>query len=181
MPSTPATPGDPGEADDEEIGEFYQRMSPELVSYARRHWRSGPAEDIVHDAIVQMIKRWPKINPATRDRYAYRTVRHTLVTWFRKFGSGREDLVAEPDPPPDQTPRNPVELAVVAADLAARVADLIGRLPPAEAYVLLRWANGMSPEEIAEARGVTVKTVRTKLASARGRLRVDLKDQEGQS
>jgi RNA polymerase sigma factor (sigma-70 family) len=176
----PKVPSDSGETD-EEIDEFYRRMSEDLVRYARRRCLTGPAEDFVHDVMEKMIRRWDTITPATRDRYAYRAVGNTISSWLTRFRNGREDLVAEPDQPPPRTPDNPVELAVLGADLAERVADLIAGLPKAEADVLRRWAEGMPPEEIARVRGVTVKTARTELASARRKLRLLLQDQEGQS
>jgi RNA polymerase sigma-70 factor (ECF subfamily) len=65
-----------------------------------------------------------------------------------------------------------VSLAVDAADLWPRVADAVTALPEPErdALVLHVW-EGLSYDEVADALGVPIGTVRSRLHRARGRLR----------
>jgi RNA polymerase sigma-70 factor (ECF subfamily) len=79
-------------------------------------------------------------------------------------------LAAHRLPPVDLADR--VSGAVDAADLWPRIADAVTSLPEPErdALVLHVW-EGLSYEEVADALGVPIGTVRSRLHRARGRLR----------
>jgi RNA polymerase sigma-70 factor (ECF subfamily) len=79
-------------------------------------------------------------------------------------------LAAHRVPPADLA--DGVSLAVDAADLWPRVADAVTALPEPErdALVLHVW-EGLSYEDVADALGLPVGTVRSRLNRARGRLR----------
>jgi RNA polymerase sigma-70 factor (ECF subfamily) len=90
-------------------------------------------------------------------------------------------LAAHHLPPPDIADR--VSGAVDAEDLWPRVADAVTALPDLErdALVLHVW-EGLSYEEVADALGIPVGTVRSRLHRARGRIRelVDPTGREGE-
>jgi RNA polymerase sigma factor (sigma-70 family) len=157
------------------FGTIFDRHATVLHRYLVR--RLGPDEA---ESMVGEIFRI-----AFEKRHTYDLVRPTARPWLYGIATNllakhrrREArrihavarLAAHRLPPIDLA--DGVSSAVDAADLWPRVADAVTALPEPErdALVLHVW-EGLSYEEVADALGVPIGTVRSRLNRARGRLR----------
>ncbi len=133
------------------------------------------AEDCVQDAFERAYKKWPEWQPiAPAEAWVHRiavnaAVSHQRKMRLREVGEvirriGRPGLA--PDP----------QLVAEIGDLAAALA----KLPPKQAAVIvLRHYHGYTNRAIAQALGIPERTVASRLAVAKGRLRVILKNSYG--
>jgi len=132
------------------------------------------AEDVVQET---MIKAWRNA-PADEDgaiprQWLMKVARNTAISMLR---TRREDLHG-PDTLPDagggiETPRA-VESRAALDDLWAALVRLDG---DARALIVMREVDGLSYEEIAEALGLPLPTVKTRLFRARRALKDALKE-----
>jgi len=133
------------------------------------------AEDCVHDAFERAYKKWATWQPiAPAEAWVHRiavnaAVSHQRKMRLREVGEvirriGRPGLA--PDP----------QVIAENSDLAAALA----KLPPKQAAVIvLRHYHGYTNRAIAQALGVPERTVASRLAVAKERLRKELKDSYG--
>ena len=130
------------------------------------------AEDCVQESFVRAFRAWGKWRPdAPAEAWLHRIALNVAVSYQRRQ-SLREvgELVrrlGRPDPPPDPAH-------------AAERGDLtkaLGRLPAKQsAAIVLRHYHGYSNREIAYALGIPERTVASRLAAAKVRLRSFLSD-----
>lgn len=100
-------------------------------------------------------------------------VRNTAITWMSRnrggtiaFAGGLDDLDALAPPDPDVAP-DP-EATLIALEDGARLRRAMAALPPPLLEILiLREVNGLSYRDIAEAAGLPMGTVMSRLARAR--------------
>lgn len=130
------------------------------------------AEDCVQDAFERAFKKWPSWQPvAPAEAWVHRIAVNAAVSYKRKMKLrevgevirriGRPGLA--PDP----------ELIVENGDIAVALA----KLPPKQAAtIVLRHYHGYTNRAIAQALGVPERTVASRLAVAKARLRELLKD-----
>lgn len=159
-----------------------RQHAPALYRVALRlTGRREDAEDLVQETLVRSLPRLRRFEGRARlSTYLFRALgnlwknqlrsarRSRLVDRFR--GTQREDgALAAPDPP---DPRPLAMERLEAAARAAQVRQAVARLEPTRRLtLLLREVEEMPYEEIAEATGVAVGTVRSRLARAREDLR----------
>ena len=143
--------------------------------------RREDAEDLVQETLVRSLPRLRDFEGRAKiSTYLVRALgnlwknrlrsrkRSRLVEWFR--GSGSDDERETALDPPDAAP-SPLE-NLEAEDRALQVRKAVLELEPARRWtLLLREVEELSYEEIAEATGVAVGTVRSRLARARDDLR----------
>jgi RNA polymerase sigma-70 factor (sigma-E family) len=120
------------------------------------------AEDLVQATFVRLFPVWPRIRAESADAY----VRRVLVNVYlssRKARRSREVPLAElPDGP----------APAWAEDDRLAMATALRSLPPGQrAVVVLRFWQGMSVAETAEALGVSAGTVKTQTFRALAALR----------
>lgn len=133
------------------------------------------AEEAVQDALVAACPRWKRIvRSGDPGPYLRRCVINADVSRWRRFGR-RETPFADLAELADSAIDDPAD-SVVDDDA---LWELCGTLPLKQhAAVVLRYYEGRTDAEIAEALGCTVSTVRSQihraLATLRGRIRVDL-------
>jgi len=155
---------------------FFRAVHAPLVRYAARFVPDAGAEDIVQDAFVRIWNGRERIDPSqSLKAFAYRTVRNLCLNRIRD-GKTRETLLAERyEVPIHSTPSPDHDLDQ--SDLAVRLKEWIEALPDRqrEALELSRF-EGLSHEEVAEAMGVSPRTVNNHLVKAlrtiRDRVRV---------
>lgn len=130
------------------------------------------AEDCVQESFVRAFRAWGKWRPdAPAEAWLHRIALNVAVSYqrrqrLREVGELVRRL-GRPDPPPDPAH-------------AAERGDLtkaLGRLPAKQsAAIVLRHYHGYSNREIAYALGIPERTVASRLAAAKVRLRSFLSD-----
>ena len=128
------------------------------------------AEDCVQEAFVRAYRSWKDWRgDAPAEAWLHRIAINTAIS-HQRYSRMREvgqviRRLGRPAPPPDP------------ASLAER-SDLIGalrRLPPKQAAaIVLRHHHGYTNREIGAALGIPERTVASRLAAAKSRLRVEL-------
>jgi RNA polymerase sigma-70 factor (ECF subfamily) len=133
------------------------------------------AEDCVQDAFERAYKKWPEWQPvAPAEAWVHRIAVNAAVSHQRKMKIREVGEVIRRIGRPGAAP-DPQVLAEN-GDLAAALA----KLPPKQAAVIvLRHYHGYTNRAIAESLGIPERTVASRLAVAKERLRVILKDSYG--
>jgi len=141
-------------------GAFYR----DLLAYCQAMTKSKPsAEDLVQETYLRAMNHWDDVEQLSRSQcrsWLYRTARNLYIDQLRK--RSRET------PEEDKLALVPFE-----EDLSrAAVLQLIGRLPNTErALFSMRYFEGYNARELGELFELPAATVRSRLASARQRLR----------
>ena len=128
------------------------------------------AADLLQSALLKVYLAWHRIDDlGSVDGYVRTTMARQASSWWRAARHRRETKVAEPD----AGRRDPA-----ATDALDRVADhdevwrLLGRLGPRQrAVVVLRYADDLSEQQIADALGCSIGTVKSQLSRALATLR----------
>lgn len=143
------------------LGALYDRYSPEIYRYlARRVGDPATAEDltsVVFTKVVEALDRglgWH----ATFAGWLYRIAHNVLADHVRR--AKRRPQEALPDALPDPSAEQPAALAARALE-AGWLADALATLKPRHAEVVaLRFAEDLSPEQVAERTGLSVSAVK---------------------
>ena len=132
--------------------------------------RRADLEDVLQDTFVEAWIDLGSYHPRKDGSFAAwfrRVAVHTCLDALRRVRRRREEPQADPGCGAAGAP--PVESAVVARDLAAK---LLGRLSPEDRLVLvLEELEGASVQEIAELTGWSLPKVKVRAHRARRRLR----------
>jgi len=145
---------------------IFRAVHGPLVRYATRFVPEASAEDVVQDAFVRIWNGRERIDPSqSLKAFAYRTVRNLSLNRIRD-GKTREALLAGRYEAPVSAAPDPHD-DLARFDLAERLRDWIGELPARqrEALELSRF-EGLTHEEVAEAMGVSPRTVNNHLVRA---------------
>jgi RNA polymerase sigma-70 factor (sigma-E family) len=121
------------------------------------------AEDVVQTALTRLYLAWPRVRSGTAGAYARRCVVNAATDDRRSLFSRREQVSAQL---PDFAAADPRR-----GDAAAMVA-LLATLPAGmRAAVVLRYVEGLSIAEAADAMGCSEGNVKSQSARGLGRLR----------
>lgn len=130
------------------------------------------ARDLAQDVFVRVYRNLDKYEPGTFDGWLYRVTKNLFLDRVRR----RQRYRMEPLPdeewrqPPERSP-GPEERAEAGA-LRGRIGDALAELPPTfRTAVVLCDIQGLSYEEIAEATGWPLGTVRSRIHRGRKALR----------
>ena len=183
-PAPEPAPEPPADADDialvgrlalddgQALAQLMARYWQPMVSFAMEKVRSqDAAEDLVQEAFVRVWERRRQLRPHASPRaYLYRVLRNLLIDEYRRrrlrdrfsLVAGGNDISDEPSP-----------IAVLEADEAARAArQAIAALPERRRDVfVLAHLHGLSYKEVAEALGITTRTVANHMTLALAQLR----------
>lgn len=166
-------------SDPERFGILVRRHAPEIQRYVVRRIGSEPAQDVVAETFLA----------AFRGRGRYRSDGRNCLPWLygiatrlvqrhRRTEIQQLKLLARTGADPVTEPfTDRVDDGVTASAAKTRVAAALAKLPASQrdALLLLVWAD-LKYEQIAEATGVPVGTVRSRISRARRRLRRQLAD-----
>ncbi|MBD5160655.1 MAG: RNA polymerase sigma factor [Oscillibacter sp.] len=148
-----------------EVQDLYTRFYKELLAYCKAMTKSGAAaEDLVQETYLRAFTHWEDVEDLSKGQcraWLYRTARNLYIDQVRK--RVRETPAEE----------GQLELTSFEEDLSqAAVAQLIARLPEGErALFTMRYFEGYRSRELGELFDLPAATVRSRLASARRRLR----------
>ncbi len=156
-PSTPAPEPDALSAH----GAFLRRLARSLVRDEQR------AEDIVQEAYIAVLKRPPPPRVGLRawmSGIVKNLARRSVRTDSRR--RSREEHAA-----PSEPPEAPDDITV-RLELQQRLTEAVRVLAePMRTTVVKRYYDGLTPTQIAEAEGVSVRTIESRLRRAREQLR----------
>ncbi|MDE6933851.1 MAG: sigma-70 family RNA polymerase sigma factor [Oscillospiraceae bacterium] len=148
-----------------ELEELYGKFYKEILTYCAAMTKSAAAaEDLVQETYLRAMTHWGDLEDLSRGQcraWLYKTARNLFIDQARK--QSRE------------TPAEEEQLALASfqEDLSqAAVAQLIARLPEGEkAMFTMRYFEGYNARELGEIFDLPAATVRSRLASAKRRLR----------
>jgi RNA polymerase sigma factor (sigma-70 family) len=165
----------------EDYSRFKSVVLPHLdAAYNLAHWLTGnrtDAEDVVQEASLRAFRAINTFAGGSARAWVLSIVRNTAYSWLHKNRPTAiitvEDLEAveiagaRPSDPDADTP----ESALIAQTEAEYLRAAIAALPtPFRETLVLREIEGLDYGEIAEATGVPIGTVMSRLARARGRV-----------
>lgn len=151
--------------------ELYQRLERPLYNFAWRYvWNAQEAEDVVHDAFLNVWERRANIRAETANRYLWVAVLN-LSRKKRRWARAKQFLRID-TAPLDLPASDAVEADAATSDEFRRLHIEIGRLPEAlRAVLLLAEFGGMSYEEISQLLSIPPGTVASRRHLAVKRLR----------
>ncbi len=158
-------------------------MLPHLNdAYGLARWLTGSradAEDVVQDACLRALRGIGNFSNGNARAWVLTIVRHAAYSWLHKNRPAAvvlvEDFEAIRCTQSIEDVDTP-ETALIAQDDATLLEAAIGTLPvPFRETLVLREVQGLSYREIAEVSGVSIGTVMSRLARARGRVIVIMK------
>lgn len=147
-----------------DLEHIYGASYRDLLAYCQAMTKSTPsAEDLVQETYLRALSHWEDVEQLSRNQcrsWLYRTARNLYIDQLRKLS--KEDLEED-------------KLALVPfeEDLTrAAVFQLVARLPDTERVLFsMRYFEGYNARELGELFSLPAATVRSRLASARQRLR----------
>jgi RNA polymerase sigma-70 factor (sigma-E family) len=156
-----------------------QRASPDFRDYVRTRRRAllrtaylltgnlADAEDLVQSALAKTYFAWDRIEDrGALDGYVRRAIVNTHISWWRKR--------RVQEYPTDELPDQAVADHASSSDLQETLRQAVDRLPERmRAAVMLRYYHDMTEAEVAEVLGVTPGTVKSTVARAVAKLRID--------
>ena len=150
---------------DDGFADFVTQWSPALLRVAFLLTSDrGEAEDLLQTALLKTSRHWGRL--ADREA-AYPYVRRVLVTTHTSWRRRRRVHEVLLDQLPDRAQSVPDTSLQ-----AGRALRALEELPPRmRAVVVLRWYEGLTEEETAEALGCSVGTVKSQGSRGRERLR----------
>jgi RNA polymerase sigma-70 factor (ECF subfamily) len=166
--------------------ERFRAIVPPLLddAYSLAKWlcrNADDAQDIVQEAAVRALKALETTAVDRPKPWFLAIVRNAAMTWMARnrrkdlaFAGGLDDLDALR--PADAGAVPDPETTLIAVEDGAGLRQAIAALPPPLLEILvMRDVNGLSYREIAEAAGLPMGTVMSRLARARGALAKRLK------
>jgi RNA polymerase sigma-70 factor, ECF subfamily len=155
--------------DERALEAFYERFAPRAFGVARRVLRNdSEAEEIVQDTFVEIWQSATRYDPrrAAPERWILTIVRTRAIDRLRQNGARgrlRENLQVQPTKEPAQTP----DAQVAAGREAQRLREAMATLPEEQREVLEQaYGAGLTQSEIAEATGLPLGTVKTRMRTA---------------
>jgi len=163
------------EGDKTAFDAIFNKFYPALCAYAARYVRLEDAENVVQDVMLWLWEHRGEAEiTGALDAYLFRAVKNRALTLINR-GAIREKVFNAIEKSMHDRFDAPDFYTV--NDLTARLEDALAQLPPTyrEAFELHRF-HDKSYKEIADALGVSPKTVDYRIQQALKRLRVVLKD-----
>jgi len=150
---------------DDGFAEFVVQWSPALLRVAFLLTADkGEAEDLLQTALLKTSRHWGRL--ADREA-AYPYVRRVLVTTHTSWRRRRRVHEVLVDQFPDRPGSEPTGIEV------GRALQALEELPPRmRAVVVLRWYEGLTEAETADALGCSVGSVKSQAFRGLARLRV---------
>ena len=139
------------------------------------------AHDCAQDAFIRAYRALHQYDPAySFGPWLFRITTNASLNFIQR-GRGREITVEElPEDP--EPPETGPELVTVRKEEVQEVLAAMAELPPAyRAALTLRHMQQLSYQEVAEALGIPLGTVKTHLHRARAALKVKLEAQRGRA
>lgn len=138
------------------------------------------AEDVVQAAMLKLTSKISLLRGLERNKvpsYLVITVRNTAINLYRQKASRQEHQADVPLEWVPDSPQDSPESRLLAMDGVARIRAALQRLPQREKDAMtLRYVQGLSDEEVANALGVKAASARGLLSRGRQRLKDILRE-----
>ena len=139
-----------------EFQEFWTRTAGKVRAYmfcACRNW--ADADDMTQDCYLRALRGWGQFNgSASREAWLFGIARRTSVDWFRRKKTTTENLEEMSRIPAADPGHEKIEL----------IWEAVSGLNADQSQVIqMRFAAGLSYAQIAQALGIPVGTVRSRL------------------
>jgi RNA polymerase sigma-70 factor (ECF subfamily) len=155
--------------DAEAVRPLIERYQHPLAALLQRALgRSPDVDDVFQETWIRVVRSAHRYDPAQRFSAWLFAIAWNLVKdrWSRRVDTADVDLAAMVSPE-----RSPEEQAV-AEDRAARVREMVARLPERLAQaILLRYFEELTEKEVAERLGIPVGTVKSRIHHGLKRMR----------
>lgn len=160
-----------GQGDKTAVEELIKLYYPDILRYCLWHTpNSTLAEDAVQETFLKVIRYFDRYtHKGCFKPFLYRIAANTCIDLQRKIRRSELSLEeAKIDPPYTETAFEAIRSNMV-------VRQLVDKLPENQReIVLLRFSQDLTLREIAEATGVPLRTVQTRLRAALKKLRTEL-------
>ena len=155
-----------------------ERVFPSVFGTALRLTRSREeAEDLAQEALVRAYEAYERFDGSNFKAWILRIVTNLYINRYRQrqrspqLNSLDAEGIAEPMSSEDQLP----DRLLFDEALGAEIEEALGKVPEDfRMAVILSDIEGLSYQEIADATGVPIGTVRSRLARGRSALRKEL-------
>lgn len=169
-----SAPGAPAGVSEPEFRDYVQKRRRALIRTAYLLTRNeADAEDLVQSALAKTYLAAGRIEDRSAlDGYVRRAIVNTHISWWR-----RRRVV---ELPTDELPDEAVADHAVSSDLQETLRRALDRLPGRmRAAIMLRYYDDMTEAEVAEILGISLGTVKSTVARAVAKLRIDADLQSG--
>lgn len=145
----------------QEFRDFWTKTAGKVRAYmfcASENW--ADADELTQDVYLRAFRGWNQFNgKSSRQAWLFGIAKRTRIDWFRK--KRRENLVASLD---NQENFEKVNSASTDVDDIEKVWNAVRELDDEQSQIVhLRFAAGLSYAQIAQALGIPVGTVRSRL------------------
>lgn len=164
---------DPGRFDFQEIyGEFH----PKICRYLRRLVGTSEAEDLTQEVFAKVSQALPHFRGDSNvSTWVYRIATNTAFDRLRSPSFRRAGQVSLESQKPMAEKSTGIEQELVRREMNDCIRRYVEKLPPSyRSVVILSEDEGLTNQEIADALGISLDTVKIRLHRARGRLKREL-------
>lgn len=154
----------------------YGEFRPRIQRYLNRLLGPNDAEDVAQEVFTKVSQALPQFRgDSSLSTWIYRIATNTAYDRLRSPSFRRTGEVPEDSGAPVQDSSTGVEQKLVRTEMNDCIGEYIAALPASyRSVVVLSEHEGLTNQEIADALGVSVDTVKIRLHRARARLRKEL-------
>jgi RNA polymerase sigma-70 factor (ECF subfamily) len=156
--------------------QIYSEFWPRIQRYLTRLLGPTEADDAAQEVFAKVSQALAQFRgDSSLSTWIYRIATNTAYDRLRSPSLQRAGEVPLESAPPVHDPSSDIDQKLVRTEMNDCIDEYIGRLPASYRSVLvLSEHEGLTNQEIAEALGVSLDTVKIRLHRARARLRQDL-------
>lgn len=156
--------------------QIYREFHPRIQRYLTRLLGPAEADDAAQEVFAKVSRALPRFRgEASLSTWVYRIATNTAYDRLRSPSSGRAVVVPLESAAPVCDPSSGADQKLVRSEMNDCIDEYIARLPASyRAVLILSEHEGLTNQDIADALGVSLDTVKIRLHRARARLRQDL-------